>query len=69
MSNLSAFEEIVEEAYKESKNKYIERQYITSLLYNLKIEECTNIALKSMYIRNEIKEELYFGKRKNPCNI
>lgn len=64
LSNTDIFESISEEAYKENNNKYIERQHLTSLLLNSKIDKFVDVVLNSTYIRSEIKEEILYCKEK-----
>lgn len=54
------FEELAREAYAAGKQKYIERQYLTSLLNNSKIKEFVEVASASPHIKEELKQELLF---------
>lgn len=52
------FEKSVEEAYREKKYKYIEKQYLTALFFNKNIDKFISVAEKSMYTSEELKKEL-----------
>jgi hypothetical protein len=59
------FEKRVKGAYNKFNNKYIEKQYLTVLLQNNKIDKLIEIAVNSPYIREEVRSELLFCKKIN----
>ncbi len=59
------FESIMKNAYKKGKTKYIEKQYLTALYLNDKMDTFTDFVMASPYIRKELKKELLYCKNNN----
>lgn len=62
------YEELAKAAYEVGKQKYIEKQYLTSLLINNNNKEFIEIVLKSYYIKEELKKEIVWHRERKGLN-
>ena len=54
------FEEYLSSSYTKQKYRYIERQYLTALYENKKLDRFTEVLKNSSFINNELSEELQY---------
>ncbi|TKC17040.1 tetratricopeptide repeat protein [Robertmurraya kyonggiensis] len=65
LKNNMDFESFARKAYDIEKLKYIEKQYLFSLIRNNNISTFVEVVRKSVYIKNEIKQELLYRIKTN----
>ncbi|MBI4855601.1 MAG: glycosyltransferase [Acetobacterium woodii] len=63
------FEEYLSRSYMKQKNRYIERQYLTALYLNKKLDRFTEVLKDSRFINNELSDELQYVRNNSriPC--
>jgi len=65
MQDSKKYEEHLKQAYSISRQKYIERRYLTALLRNNNMPIFIDIVLNSLNIKEELKQELLYRKNNN----